>query len=175
MRAKIKKWVDALRSGQYKQGQGQLSVDNKYCCLGVLCDVLGVESKLVGIGKYYYDTLDEEWVASSLPKQVQLELGITILGDFKQSDNTYRSLSHCNDVLNLNFNQIADWIEKIEKDDTWVNVRVSDKVDICILHDSVFSVVPNSDEIDYLIYVLKGTCTLTRFEQTLYDLLMSGI
>jgi hypothetical protein len=45
MNAEIKKqWVDALRSGEYKQGQYWLKQrDNSdgyhYCCLGVLCDL----------------------------------------------------------------------------------------------------------------------------------------
>lgn len=33
-------WVDALRSGQYQQGQAYLrNEDNKYCCLGVLSEL----------------------------------------------------------------------------------------------------------------------------------------
>ena len=37
-----RKWLKALRSGKYEQGQGLLrTVDNKFCCLGVLCDVQG--------------------------------------------------------------------------------------------------------------------------------------
>lgn len=32
-------WVDALRSGDYEQGKGALVMGNKYCCLGVLCDL----------------------------------------------------------------------------------------------------------------------------------------
>lgn len=34
------KWVAALRSGEYPQGKGALNRDGKFCCLGVLCDVL---------------------------------------------------------------------------------------------------------------------------------------
>lgn len=34
------KWIKALRSGKYEQGKGRLkSRDNKFCCLGVLCDI----------------------------------------------------------------------------------------------------------------------------------------
>ena len=33
------KWVAALRSGDYVQGRGALRVDNKFCCLGVLCNI----------------------------------------------------------------------------------------------------------------------------------------
>ncbi len=33
-------WVAALRSGEYKQAQGNLRTqDNKFCCLGVLCNL----------------------------------------------------------------------------------------------------------------------------------------
>jgi len=32
-------WVEALRSGKYKQGKEFLLANNKYCCLGVLCDL----------------------------------------------------------------------------------------------------------------------------------------
>lgn len=32
-------WVAALRSGEYKQGINLLRQDDKFCCLGVLCDL----------------------------------------------------------------------------------------------------------------------------------------
>jgi len=32
-------WVRALRSNEYKQGRKRLRVDDKFCCLGVLCDL----------------------------------------------------------------------------------------------------------------------------------------
>lgn len=38
------KWLQALRSGSYKQGKHVLrTADNHYCCLGVLCDVVAPE------------------------------------------------------------------------------------------------------------------------------------
>lgn len=40
MKKEIKeKWIKALRSGEYKQGQYQLKSGNNFCCLGVLCDL----------------------------------------------------------------------------------------------------------------------------------------
>lgn len=40
MKKDIKKlWVKALRSGQYKQGTDCLRTGEKFCCLGVLCDL----------------------------------------------------------------------------------------------------------------------------------------
>ncbi len=37
------KWIDALRSGEFKQAQGSLKHDDGYCCLGVLCVLKGME------------------------------------------------------------------------------------------------------------------------------------
>jgi hypothetical protein len=47
----IQRWVDALESGDYKQGDGALSrkLNNghrRYCCLGVLCE-LAVEEGVI--------------------------------------------------------------------------------------------------------------------------------
>lgn len=40
-----KKWVKALRSGEYEQGTYQLrDSDNYFCCLGVLCDIYAKEN-----------------------------------------------------------------------------------------------------------------------------------
>lgn len=43
------KWVAALRSGDYKQGNGVLRRETKdgveFCCLGVLCDIEGATWK----------------------------------------------------------------------------------------------------------------------------------
>ena len=34
------KWVAALRSGKYQQGRGVLRNGDKFCCLGVACDLI---------------------------------------------------------------------------------------------------------------------------------------
>jgi len=40
MNSQIKqKWIDALRSGKYHQGQSKLYSGDGFCCLGVLCDI----------------------------------------------------------------------------------------------------------------------------------------
>lgn len=36
-------WVNALLSNQFNQGKGYLRKDNKYCCLGVLCELFSQE------------------------------------------------------------------------------------------------------------------------------------
>jgi len=60
-----KKWVAALRSGEYKQGQRQLhnADGDKFCCLGVLCDLAakeGIVKRTLSAhgGFYLYDNYD---------------------------------------------------------------------------------------------------------------------
>lgn len=63
-------WIEALRSGKFKQAQGRLKTENGYCCLGVLCElhrreVGGTEWKRYSSeeGKYIYDghIMDLPW------------------------------------------------------------------------------------------------------------------
>ena len=48
MNDNAKKWVAALRSGEYRQGRGWLHLhtpeDDSYCCLGVACDLYSKET-----------------------------------------------------------------------------------------------------------------------------------
>lgn len=48
MKQEIKeKWLSALRSGEYEQSIGCLKTnDNKFCCLGVLCDIYAKEKNV---------------------------------------------------------------------------------------------------------------------------------
>jgi hypothetical protein len=39
-----KKWVKALRSGKYKQGRSHLRREDRFCCLGVACDLHAKET-----------------------------------------------------------------------------------------------------------------------------------
>lgn len=49
MDAKIKAdLVQALRGGKYEQITGILRCDGKFCCLGVLCDVMGAKWRNLG-------------------------------------------------------------------------------------------------------------------------------
>jgi hypothetical protein len=40
-----RRWVRALRSGRYEQGRGLLKRRNRYCCLGVLCELYHADHK----------------------------------------------------------------------------------------------------------------------------------
>lgn len=107
-----KLWTDALRSGEYEQGKCVLrTTDNKYCCLGVACEVyqqhvgdLNVTEGLI-FPAYYYDN-----VMKQLPETVATWLGITKIGLFKK-DGVLTSLTELNDIEGFSFAQIADTIE----------------------------------------------------------------
>lgn len=101
----MKKWVKALRSGKYKQCRWQLKDGDKYCCLGVLCDISKL-SKFDGTGGY----LDEEL---ELPDDV-LEYAHMrdSVGKFIAKNNRETSLSTLNDDRQYSFKKIADYIEK---------------------------------------------------------------
>jgi hypothetical protein len=91
----VKKWTDALRSGKYDQGQKMLrSADDEFCCLGVGCDVLGVD--YVGAGGYppegFWETLG-------------IEVG-------NGTEEFQEELVRLNDSDKASFPAIADYIEK---------------------------------------------------------------
>jgi hypothetical protein len=106
------KWVEALRSGYYKQGRGCLSVNKKHCCLGVLCDIAMVEGIVdfkLGENYNYYDGM-----CGVLPLAVSNWAGIsTNTGNINHLN---RTLADLNDSYDYSFNKIADAIEKHYKE-----------------------------------------------------------
>lgn len=114
------KWVAALRSGDYKQGMNALYKENgSYCCLGVLCAVLGHKPVKATSGEFY-EILGE---TSVLPFEVVEEAGLrdndgsanekvssgfTSLIDV---NDTSKSAERADDVSANDFNTIADIIE----------------------------------------------------------------
>ena len=105
MKKEIKdRWVEALRSGDYQQGERALKEGENFCCLGVLCDL---HAKEVG----------GSW-ADSRVENHQRYLGLLgfLPGEVKFWAGTRRSTSNelvrLNDKLNYTFEQIADWIEE---------------------------------------------------------------
>ena len=102
MNKNAKAWVKALRSGKYKQGEGVLRVEDKYCCLGVACELAGV-ADIINNGEYFYG--GGPYV---LPQSVQEWLGLDSMEGSYEKGN--RALSSDNDV-GKTFEVIADIIE----------------------------------------------------------------
>lgn len=66
-----RKWIKALRSGEYEQGKDYLFAGGAYCCLGVLGSVMGasnVSMNHIGL------LVDVENLEPSLPCGIQDEL-----------------------------------------------------------------------------------------------------
>lgn len=94
------KWLEALRSGKYEQGRCLLrSSDDKFCCLGVLCDVADVQWS-PGAGKFY--AMGGELKAAYLPDSFKESFGI--------NDSEERILTQSNDD-GSSFADIANYIE----------------------------------------------------------------
>ena len=100
-------WVRALRSGEYKQGHGELRTkDGKFCCLGVLCDLY---SKKNNKPWFLADrTIDENCsyytihgAAECLPKEVRVWADIAesdpVVKAYGPEDRDCAHLSYLND------------------------------------------------------------------------------
>ena len=102
------KWVQALRSGKYTQVSNGLHTDAGYCCLGVLCDVVG--EKFDGKDDGFYACLGSR---GTLPEKVMRTVGMkTATGTYE--DNIF-SLAEDND-RGESFDGIADIIEERWRD-----------------------------------------------------------
>lgn len=69
------KWIAALESGEYEQGQQCLNDNNKFCCLGVLSDLYIKETglaqwKIKGISRKIFATIGQTIDEHYLPKVV---------------------------------------------------------------------------------------------------------
>lgn len=111
----MKKWVKALRSGDYKQGRETLCSDGKYCCLGVLCDLASKEDichkteDSFGFNSVDYDERDDV-----LPQSVRDWSGMKT--DSGDRIGKRISLLELNDTNRYSFKRIANIIEKEYKD-----------------------------------------------------------
>lgn len=109
MNARIKaRWLKALRSGRYRQGQKQLRTENGFCCLGVLCDL----ARRSGVADWNNDGhFDGEY--AYLPESVVEWAGLNTQDPkvIQRKDLPKKLLSTLNDS-GKSFKQIALYIEK---------------------------------------------------------------
>jgi hypothetical protein len=122
MKPEIKqKWIDALRSGKYKQGRGYLRTSrDEYCCLGVLCDLYSKENPSIqwepfsdNTELYSFNGLVAvpPYCVNDWCDQEELNIDITQEECMHDPRDTV-ALAGINDMQSSNFNMIADLIEK---------------------------------------------------------------
>lgn len=131
----IKQWVDALRSGEYKQATGRLGRHDSWtdhygetyqpghCCLGVLCELAAKAGVITRVEDPAFQGLikyDSE--VNVLPSRVAYWAGldscnptvdypIVWADEAGTVDQGTDTLSTLNDEQDMSFDQIADAIE----------------------------------------------------------------
>lgn len=100
----LRKWIDALYSGKYKQDTFVLQSDIGYCCLGVACEVLIPKTKL---------KIENGLMAGYLPNEQP-----NAPKWLKQINNHFRKklgtdLTHLNDEKGFSFEEIGMILELV--------------------------------------------------------------
>lgn len=96
------KWIEALRSGKYKQGAGKLRVGDCYCCLGVACEVPGIEGRNSEDGYVYMG------LVATAPRKVVELLGL--VSEVGSARGSGTNLTRLNDH-GVPFEEIANMLE----------------------------------------------------------------
>lgn len=129
----MKKWIKALRSGKYRQGQNTLKQFDskgqpKHCCLGVLCELYNdtmkknkkktLPEKVINNYDFNYGITKFGSKTDILPKEVMKWSGIKDnIGAFIPLSKSNEGISHEENLADLNdsgrkFQTIANIIEK---------------------------------------------------------------
>lgn len=122
MNTEIKqKWLDALRSGDYKQTTGALKTTKGFCCMGVLCDIIKTEldaewEQPSGITDGFIDLHCFNFLGNSqfLPSEILEYVGLHYqecsIAIHDANSKVYTNLAELNDN-GTSFSDIADLIE----------------------------------------------------------------
>lgn len=96
-------WIKALRSGKYLQGSGSLRTkDNKFCCLGVLADVLNPKGwNKLGCWRYHDKAAPDVSGAVHLSSSI---LSSPLQGELQSMNDGLWHRRH-------SFQEIADFLE----------------------------------------------------------------
>lgn len=102
-RKQIRKWVEALRSGEYTQTKSHLQDEHGHCCLGVGCEV--------SINKRFLKRDGHGFLIGATPRIVQ-----PVRPWLKNIDDSFktimgRRLTTLNDSEGFTFDEIADMLE----------------------------------------------------------------
>jgi hypothetical protein len=103
MKTEIKeRWINALRSGEYRQDKTCLRTINGYCCLGVLLDV----TKDISKGNWYNSVFVHTCYNS------RFGISDSLREEFELTDEMHKKCIVMNDVEGKSFTEIADYLEE---------------------------------------------------------------
>jgi hypothetical protein len=119
VREQIIVWIEALRSGEYKQARGSLEKNDGFCCLGVGCKLFIEESK---IEKNRYGFIEgatpdfqlaaPKWlqrINNDFRTRVGANISLADLNDSSSSTHGYCPV-HC---PSHSFDEIADMLQLV--------------------------------------------------------------
>jgi hypothetical protein len=115
-----RRWIEALRSGEYRQTQEVLVepdpiLGDAFCCLGVLCEIAVKDGVIVRQAESYLDPANPmDQSDATLPMAVLRWAELPIDGHTANEVVVMheRYLTTFNDNFRYDFNQIADVIEE---------------------------------------------------------------
>lgn len=101
-------WINALRNRGREQGRMNLLKDGKYCCVGILCEVVGYGKQDVlnidGSVKFVACVNNQVYgMAALLPPSVRQNLSLP--------EKVLNTCYEMNDSKKMSFAEIADWLE----------------------------------------------------------------
>lgn len=115
----LRKWIAALRSGEFQQGKAYLNKGDKMCCLGVLCEVAIRNGVVMNVDR---DTMFPEVLAYSDSITVPPPVVMDWLYGPNRLEHRIPKIEHpvmgsptviqLNDLHDWTFEQIADGLEK---------------------------------------------------------------
>jgi hypothetical protein len=112
------KWLAALRSQKYQQGNGTLHRGNTFCCLGVLCDVAGYAwHQDNAYDDHFKCAAGEDWIqndaeAKKLGLPDNIQKACYSMNDGTFGDRFNMGKWDLTDSRPYSFTEIADWLEK---------------------------------------------------------------
>lgn len=109
-----REWIDALRSGEFKQGRGGLASKTSeggifYCCLGVRCELDARRGLMVTSDGLNFMNFDE--VGQQGYKNQAVPCGAT-LNRWQMTNDEMNDLVKLNDACKMSFVEIANYIEE---------------------------------------------------------------
>lgn len=103
-----KKWIAALRSGQYDQCRRKLASKNGWCCLGVAANVCEIGGEHLLKRGYLHEVKNARSTENLMWNKLRKRIPVAL----RENKELQDKLAAMNDSYGISFNEIADWIQE---------------------------------------------------------------